>query len=88
VEHSVGSVPFDVEKPPVVLEVGGRRDPNWIVEANSAGPVPLSPLSSTEPLKTLTLVPYGAAKLRITAFPYLKEKWPCGSPTGVAELYK
>ncbi|MGI9070484.1 MAG: beta-L-arabinofuranosidase domain-containing protein, partial [Bryobacteraceae bacterium] len=88
VEHSVDSVPFDVDKPPVVLEVQGRRDPKWMVEANSAGPVPLGPISSTEPLKTLTLVPYGAAKLRITAFPYLKEKSSCASPAPMAELYR
>lgn len=79
VEHSVGSVPFDVKSAPVLLEVKARRDPQWTVEENSAGPVPLSPVSSTEALGTLTLVPYGAAKLRITAFPYLHEKSQCTS---------
>jgi hypothetical protein len=31
----------------------------------------LSPVTSTDPLETVELVPYGAAKLRITAFPRL-----------------
>jgi hypothetical protein len=41
--------------------------------------VPVSPVTSSDPLESLTLVPYGAAKLRITAFPYLREKSQCAS---------
>ncbi|MGA8025664.1 MAG: hypothetical protein WB992_00860, partial [Bryobacteraceae bacterium] len=55
----------------------GRPDPQWSIEENSAAPVPLSPVASQESLQTLTLVPYGAAKLRITAFPYLQERSQC-----------
>ncbi len=77
IERPVGAVPFSAAHPPVVLEVKGRRDPEWAVEENSAGPVPTSPVISKEPLETLALVPYGAAKLRITAFPYLREKSQC-----------
>jgi hypothetical protein len=76
-EHAVGSTPFDVKNPPVVLKVRGRRDPQWITEENSAGPLPASPITSEAPLQNLTLVPYGAAKLRITAFPYLRERSEC-----------
>jgi DUF1680 family protein len=77
VEHSVGNVPFDVKNPPVVMEVKGRRQPQWAMQENSAGPVPVSPVHSTDPLRTLALVPYGAAKLRVTAFPYLEQKSRC-----------
>lgn len=75
----IGNVPFDVNNPAVVLEIHGRRYPVWNVEENSAAPVPLSPVTSAGPLEKLRLVPYGAAKLRISAFPYLNEQSHCGA---------
>ena len=72
-EHPLGPFPFDANNPPVELKVHGRLDPEWRVEENSAGPIPSSPVVSSSPLQTLILVPYGAAKLRITAFPYLRK---------------
>jgi hypothetical protein len=56
------------------------------VKENSAAPVPVSPVSSRDPLESLTLVPYGAAKLRVTAFPFLQEKSQCSTQT--AELLR
>jgi hypothetical protein len=53
----------------VKLEVKGRLVPQWQMEQGSAGPLPESPVTSTEPVTPLELVPYAAAKLRITAFP-------------------
>lgn len=41
-------------------------------EDGVVGPVPIGPQTSTEPDETRTLMPYGAAKLRVTAFPQLK----------------
>jgi uncharacterized protein len=82
-ERAFGDVPFDVKNPPVVLEVQGRRDPQWTVQENSAGPVPSSPVKSTDPLRSLALVPYGAAKLRMTAFPYLEQKSHCQAAASV-----
>ena len=76
---SVGPVPFDIKNPSVSLSIKARRDRQWSTVENSAGPVPSSPVTSPDPLQTLTLIPYGAAKLRITAFPYLREKSQCGS---------
>jgi hypothetical protein len=37
----------------------------------SAGPLPASPVSSEQPEEALTLLPYGAVRLRITVFPTL-----------------
>src|SRR5581483_3574627 len=77
VGQAVGAIPFDVKNVPVLLKVKAKRYSQWVVEENSAGPLPKSPVHSDAPLQTLTLVPYGAAKLRITAFPYLREKSEC-----------
>jgi len=84
-ERPVGSVPFDVKNAPVSLSIKARRDRQWSTVENSAGPVPSSPVTSPDPLQTLTLIPYGAAKLRITAFPYLREKSQCGSASAELE---
>ncbi|MCU1293440.1 MAG: hypothetical protein JWP08_2290 [Bryobacterales bacterium] len=76
-EESVTATPFDVEHPAVTLQVEARQLPEWKMVENSAGTVPASPVSSNAPSQTLQLVPYGAAKLRITAFPYLNESASC-----------
>ena len=70
-ERPVGEYPFIPDGAPVELIARGRRIPEWKLSNGSAGPPPESPVRSTEPVETLTLVPYGAAKLRITAFPLL-----------------
>jgi DUF1680 family protein len=54
------------------LQARGRRLPGWTLENNAAAPPPESPVESQGPLETLHLIPYGAAKLRITEFPVLK----------------
>jgi hypothetical protein len=83
IDLPIGDIPFDRSHPPVALIIRGRQDPQWTTNENSAGPVPLSPISSSERLETLKLIPYGAAKLRITAFPYLAEKSVCGQAGAV-----
>jgi len=72
VERPVGAVPFAREAPAVEIEVVGRRVPEWQIEDGSAGTLPQSPVMSREKDETLRLIPYGAARLRITAFPRLE----------------
>jgi uncharacterized protein len=67
----VGDFPFGVDGAPVEILTEGRRLPDWKLVDGSAGPLPVSPVSSQQPVETLSLIPYGAAKLRITAFPAL-----------------
>jgi hypothetical protein len=80
-EHPVTDVPFDFSRPAVSLKVRGRRLPEWTEVENSAGPVPLSPVASKSSTESLVLVPYGAAKIRVTAFPFLNQPSHCSSGT-------
>src|SRR6202453_1425219 len=75
--HSVQQLPqqgspFSLAAAPVKLRVKARKLPSWLAVDGVADPVPQSPVASSEPEETVTLVPYAAAKLRITAFPQLK----------------
>jgi uncharacterized protein len=71
-EAAVGKSPFSLSETPVKLHVSARKVPTWQAVDGVADPVPQSPASSSEPVEKIRLVPYAAAKLRITAFPELK----------------
>ena len=63
--------PYSAESAPIEILAKGKRLTAWQVVDDSAGPLPVSPVKSKLPEETITLIPYGAAKLRITAFPVL-----------------
>lgn len=69
---AVGKNPFSSAGAPVKLTVSGRLLPSWTLSRNAAAAPPKSPVESAEPLVQLELVPYGATKLRITEFPWLR----------------
>jgi hypothetical protein len=71
-ESDVHEAPFSAKGAPVKLQVKGRKLPTWWAEDGVANPVPQGPVTSAQPDETVTLIPYAAAKLRITAFPRLK----------------
>jgi len=71
-EAEVGDGPFTRAHAPVAITAKARRMNGWRAEDGAADPLPPSPCASDQPEETVRLIPYAAAKLRITAFPELK----------------
>ena len=69
-ENPVAKQPFDPSTPALEITAKARRLPAWQLVDDSAGPLPVSPVTGGRSEETITLIPYGAGKLRITAFPY------------------
>jgi hypothetical protein len=64
--------PFISNATPVTIRIQARRIPAWGVDANHMiAPLQDSPIKSNEPVETVTLIPMGAARLRITMFPVI-----------------
>ena len=73
VNKPVGDFPFSPLGAPVEIRVRARRVPDWQMVDGSAGPLPQGPVTSAEPEESVTLVPYGSAKLRVTVFPEVRD---------------
>jgi hypothetical protein len=64
--------PFTPETTPIKLEATGRRIPNWQADGNNViGKLQPSPVKSDKPDETITLIPMGAARLRVSMFPVI-----------------
>ncbi len=64
--------PFTPEAVPIALTAQARIIPQWTLDANAlCGVLQDSPVRSEEPEETITLIPMGAARLRISAFPVI-----------------
>lgn len=71
-EQPISAVPFSAKSPPVTVTAQVRQVPQWQAESNFALPPPQSPVETEGAAKSVKLIPYGAAKLRITSFPVTK----------------
>ena len=56
---------------PVIIKARGMKIPEWTMKNNCADVPPLSPVKPEGDVETITLVPYGCARLRITEFPVM-----------------
>jgi hypothetical protein len=62
--------PFTTQSAPIEMEVEARQVPQWTLDRTGlCGELQDSPVRTSEPLRKVTLVPMGAARLRISAFP-------------------
>ena len=62
--------PWTQAASPIELRARARKIPNWQADAHAVvSTLQASPAKTAEALETVTLVPMGAARLRITAFP-------------------
>ncbi|MFC5863342.1 glycoside hydrolase family 127 protein [Acidicapsa dinghuensis] len=73
-ESPIGAHPFARKETSVSLKVKARRATEWRADDGATNPLPQSPVAVTTPEETITLIPYAAAKLRITAFPLAKSE--------------
>jgi hypothetical protein len=73
IESVVGEQPFARKETSVRLQLKASKLDKWLAVDGCADPPPQSPVSTGQSIETIDLVPYAAAKLRITAFPQLKE---------------
>lgn len=60
---------FTRKHSPIEITATARRIPTWQSVDGAADPVPPSPITTSEPDELIRLIPYAAAKLRITSFP-------------------
>ena len=64
--------PFTPQTVPLEIRARARKIPAWKQDANGlVGKLQPSPVKSQEPLETVSLIPMGAARLRITCFPVI-----------------
>src|SRR5262249_40843838 len=62
--------PFTADAVPIQIKAKARKIPGWTLDKDGlAGKLRPSPVRSDEPEETITLIPMGAARLRISAFP-------------------
>jgi hypothetical protein len=64
--------PFTAAATPVSLKARAKRIPNWQSDRfGMVGKLQPSPVKSNEKTETIRLIPMGAARLRVTAFPVI-----------------
>ena len=65
--------PFSQQNTPIEIKAKGRQIPSWKIDKNGLVDVlPSYPATTDQPIEDITLIPMGAARLRISAFPVVK----------------
>jgi Beta-L-arabinofuranosidase, GH127 len=62
--------PFAIEAAPIEIKAKGRRIPSWTLDdTGMCSTLPTYPAKASPTLEDITLIPMGAARLRISSFP-------------------
>ena len=68
------NMPFTHAGTPIEMRAKGKRIPKWQLDRlGLVGKLQPSPVKSSAPVETITLIPMGAARLRISSFPVVGE---------------
>jgi beta-L-arabinofuranosidase (glycosyl hydrolase family 127)/glycosyl hydrolase family 127 (putative beta-L-arabinofuranosidase)/ricin-type beta-trefoil lectin protein len=79
--------PFTPATAPIRITTAARRIPNWKADSDTVvTPLQDSPTPSAEPVETITLIPMGAARLRITSFPAIGAGTPWQPPAPAVRI--
>jgi len=75
--------PFIPATTPVTLQVDAQQLPAWGLDVNKvhAAEPPLSPVASSQPVQKVTLIPFGAERLRVAYLPVI------GAPAGASTAF-
>ena len=72
-EWPKNNFPYTVEDAPIEIKAKGKKVPEWVIDQYDLTAVlPPYPVRSEEPVEDITLIPMGAARLRISAFPHIE----------------
>lgn len=64
--------PFKADSAPIEIKLKVRKIPEWqLDDLGLAGEIQQSPAQTDQPVETVTLIPMGCARLRISAFPFV-----------------
>lgn len=81
---AIAAQPFTPESAPLLIKARARKVPEWRLEPNGmTGEIQMSPVRTAQPLEDVTLIPMGAARLRISMFPVAGDgaRWDPNPPT-------
>ena len=66
--------PFTIDSSPLVIKAKGKIISDWVLDKYGlCGILPQSPVITNEPVQEIELLPMGACRLRISAFPVLSK---------------
>jgi hypothetical protein len=72
-EWPADDFPFTAASVPLEIETEGKKIPTWTLDENGLVSIlPKSPVTTPAPEEKITLIPMGAARLRISAFPVVR----------------